>query len=282
MKELLVSACMLLGTHAASAGTLGGSIGLAYGAFAASNPTDAYYAANITHAFNRYVLDGSVGRVTESGFGWQVDGLYEGASGSGKPEYNFYGATVHGNYQLGAFRLGGFAGGGATDNLYLRYKSTNFWYGGEVEANFGNFAIAAQIGSGSASFGDVSLDYSGKPIYQIEGRYFIGNNIMLAARYGVANARLRSDDLSVTQYGADAIIRLGQSNFYATLGYEHNYTNGDLNNNFRGNGADQTYKIGISMQFGGNLRENTRVRNPMLSPAGLALLAPLNGGVWSD
>ncbi len=281
MKTVIIGCCLVFSTQAATAGDLGTVIGLSYGAFAAEQFSDGYYRSR-DNSFSRIIAEGSIGKQTGSGFGWQADALYETAAGSAGPEYNIYGGNIHGNYQLGAFRLGGFVGAGATNNTYLNYRSSNFWYGGEVAADMGNFTIVAQAGMASANFGDASLDYTGKSFYQLEARYFIGDNIMVAARYGEAVSRFQNRDMGVTQYGIDGTIRLGQSRFYATAGYEQNYTNDNLNNAYSGRGSDQTYKIGISMMFGGDLRETLRERNPMLSPTGLVLLAPLNGGVWSD
>jgi len=240
-----------------AAPTVAGHFGLYYGMV-----TDTYIDGNYPN--NDYTLmgvEGSVGSAGHGGFGWQLDAGFESASylNFADAQLNYYSttrATAHANFNVAGMALGGFAGFGSYTDIYNGVDGRNFWYGVEGAKSFGNFALAAQVGLGSSDNSDDSGDYSNQLFGALEGRLFVNDNIMLAANIGIAKGMLDQtfapETLTLLHYGVEGTMRLGQSNFYANAGYAFSdYTTSGT----EGYGNESTFTVGLSMMFGGGLRE---------------------------
>ncbi len=75
---------------------------------------------------------------------------------------------------------------------------------------------------------------------------------MVSANVGMANGIVDGETLTLVHYGVEGSLRLGQSNFYANAGYAYSdYTTSGS----EGEGNESTLTAGVSMLFGGGLRE---------------------------
>lgn len=234
------------------ASSVAGHFGAYYGAV-----SDEYNDANYPlDEYTLYGVEGSIGSAANGGFGWQVDAGFEMATydrGRGAQDYyTTYRATVHGNFDIAGMALGAFVGFGSFDDDYNGVSGNNYWYGVEGAKSFGNFALAAQVGFGNSDNSAFEHDYSNELFGAVEGRLFVGDGIMLTANVGAANGIVDGETLTLVHYGIDGSIRLGRSNFYANAGYEFSdYTTSGT----EGEGNEGTLTVGISLLFGGGLRD---------------------------
>lgn len=185
------------------------------------------------------------------------------------PNYNKYGITAHGNFGLAGMTVGAFVGGGLASHIYDGDEGGDtFWYGVDVAKAFGNVALAAQIGLASANFEHDPLDSSNMLFGGIEARYFVSDRFMITADLQMGTGTIHSATLVQTQYGIEGMMKLGQSNFYGTAGYRGSFMNGDGNTDpgdDEGQGGESQFSVGVTMLFGGSLRDIYSGSTPMMT-----------------
>ncbi len=220
-------------------------------------------------SFTGWGVSGSVGKAGNGGFGWQLDADYSSTSYATTDYYNKYGITAHGNFGLGGMTVGAFVGGGVGSHIYDGDTGGDtFWYGVDAAKSFGNFALAAQLGFASADFEHNPLDSSGMLFGGVEARYFINDRIMITADLQMGTGTIHSATLTQTQYGIEGMMQLGQSNFYGTAGYRGSFMNADGNTDpgdDDGKGGESQFSVGVTMLFGGLMRDVYAGSTPMMT-----------------
>lgn len=264
MKTFTATAITLLMASAAVAGPIGGNIELTYGAGGVYNESDEDYHGNF---FDTYAAKGSVGATTNSGIGWQVDLEYQTTNFTdiSRELTESYGGTLHGNYAIAGFKLGGFAGYGYGAFTTHSGSGVNYWYGLEAAKTFGDFAVTAQIGLSSNDSPHDALDYTDKLFGGIQARYFLlDDRAMITASYENGNGIIHGDTMNVGVLDLSGTLRLGQSNFYGTLGYQNTRIDANFGTNGEGEGTEERFYLGVSMLFGGSLRDVYAGSTPMM------------------
>ncbi len=240
-----------------------------YGWFSAPSASTLDY--NNDEAFNVYGGEVSFGRAGNGGFGWQADIMAEiGATAGDDDEYESYSGVLHGNFGVGAYTLGAFVGGSSTYYDHSSESLTGLWYGVEAARSFGKLAVAAQVGLSDVDSTHDPVDSQGQAFGNVEARYFINDGFAVSGNFGIATGQEHSNQVIQYQFGADAMLRLGQSNFYGLASYRGAaYTNdGDISGD-----VEQIVTLGVTMLFGGNSLQDTLTGStPMLTTTAQMLM----------
>lgn len=276
MKLYTATAIAALMAGAATAGPIGGNIELTYGAGGIYNESGGDYHGDF---FDTLAARGSVGSSTPGGFGWQFDLEYQRTDFTDivRELTESYGGTIHGNYDLSGYKLGAFAGYGVGDFTTHTDVSTNYWYGLEAAKTFGDFAVTAQIGLASSDNTHNATDYNDELFGGVEARYFLGDKAMFTASYANGNGIIHGDTMNVAVLDLSGTMQLGQSNFYGTAGYQNTRINADFGSNSEGQGTEERFYLGVSMLFGGSLREVYAGATPMMGNELQSLTGALTG-----
>ena len=264
MKIFTTTAITFLMASAATAGAIGGNFELTYGAGGVYNESGEDYHGSF---FDTYAAKGSVGASTNSGLGWQVDLEYQSTNFTDtvRALTESYGGTLHGNYDIAGFKLGGFAGYGYGAFTTHSGSGTSYWYGLEAAKTFGNFALTAQVGLASSDSTHNPIDYNDELFGGIQARYFLlDDRAMITASYENGNGIIHGDTMNAGVLDLSGTLRLGQSNFYGTLGYQNTRINADFGSNSEGQGTEERFYLGVSMLFGGSLRDVYAGSTPMM------------------
>lgn len=218
-------------------------------------------------SYTYWGAEASVGGGIGAGrLGWQLDLDYEVANDPDPSDgyYESYGGTVHVNFDLSGTRIGVFGGLGAEENYNDGDGGTGYWYGVEAAREFGNIALAAQIGMASSDNNHDSLDYNDEIFGQVQARYFVNDRMMVTGNVGYGAGIIHGDPMDFMLYGVEGAMQLGQSNFYARAGYEGLWASED-------HGADDVtnesrFYAGLSFVFGGgSLRDTYTGSTPMIN-----------------
>ena len=280
MKIYTATAITILMASAATAGPIGGSVELTYGNGQLFNEVNSQY--QYFDYFETYAIKGAFGAGTEGGFGWQVDVDYQETDGfrvfPTATLVDFlsksYGATLHGNYDLAGFKLGAFAGFGGAAARSLSQEYSVSWYGLEAAKTFGNIAVSAHIGLTNSNTTGGIYPLTDELFSGIEARYFLGDGAMITGSYSNFNTSAFGNPMTVNVLELSGTQRLGQSNFYGTLGYQNYRTEEPINPSY---GTEERYFVGISMLFGGSLRDIYAGSTPMMSNELQSL-----SGAWTE
>lgn len=229
--------------------------------------------------FERIGVEGLVGRAGNGGFGWQLDGQYETASFTdtlGPVAERFadtYAVTAHGYFDLAGFSVGGFAGAGQGEYTSHNINASAYWYGLDAAKSFGDFAVSGQLGLATIDSEIPQLGSENQLFAAVEAHYFIGENLMIGANAGIGHGAVYDNNFTYTEWGVDATMRLGQSNFYATAGC----FGSSVNLESYGTGLEQNFFAGVSILFGGGLREVYAGSTPMVGQSMIPYIAILSG-----
>lgn len=181
--------------------------------------------------------------------------------------------TAHANFGLAGMQAGVFAGYGYGDNIDNTDRADMYWYGVEAAKIIGDFALSAQAGLASSDNDHSSLNFEDRVFGAVQARYFMGDNIMVTGDYNFSVGNIHGDDILQTQFGVEGMMQLGQSNFYGLASYRHAHMNADFNGGSEGQGAENTFGIGVTMLFGGGtLRDTFGGSTPMINPTYLPTL----------
>ncbi len=199
--------------------------------------------------------------------GWQLDLTWaQGTYSDGDP-YGRQAALVgHLFTAVGEWDLGAFLGTGTgTDSFSGGDTATLTWGGVEVAREFDQHLFAAQLGTVSATNTVPELNFSRGVFGAVQLRHLVNDDLMITGNLSYTWAQIDIFTLSQAVIGVEAMYRLGQSDFFGTLGVRRAFM-ANPDSLPPASGGETRVELGLTFLFGGgDLRDSYGTDTRMIS-----------------